>query len=245
MPVTQNKSGPYAPASALLDVVSRYRSRGLPVPVTGEVLARAGISESLIPRTLQALQTLDLINEDGHPTQTLDSLRLAPEAEFSDRLADWLRAAYADVFTFVDPSKDDSTRIRDAFRSYQPIGQQDRMVSLFQGLCAAAGLMPEKTAKPSPNRPTAVRPRLRLSEAAARRATTSSRSPASHSQHQNGGSVGPTALPAPIAGLLASLPPEGQGWTTERRDKFLAAFGMVIDFCFPVVAGPEPDDEAA
>jgi Family of unknown function (DUF5343) len=134
VPVTAAKPTPYAPATAILDLVHRYRSRGLSTPVNTEVLARAGISNSLIPRTLQALQTLDLINQDGTPTQTFEGLRLAPEAEYRARMAAWLRSAYADIFTFADPTKDDASQIRDAFRNYQPIGQQDRMVTLFNGL---------------------------------------------------------------------------------------------------------------
>ena len=56
-------------------------------------------------------------------------------------MADWLKSAYSDVFAYVDLSKDDETQIRDAFRSYTPFGQQERMVMLFKELCIAAGLI--------------------------------------------------------------------------------------------------------
>ncbi|MGC1780045.1 MAG: DUF5343 domain-containing protein [Xanthobacteraceae bacterium] len=241
MPVTAAKPAPYATAGSLLDLLVRNRDRGLPSPVTAEVLGRAGIPDSLIPRTLQALQTLDLIDKDGAPTQTLEGLRLAPEAEYRDRLAAWLKAAYADIFAFVDPMKDDATRIRDAFRSYEPRGQQDRMVSLFQGLCAAAGLMPEKIKVPTPgtpprapSRPTPKPPTRQPVRITARTRDHSSRHDA--------------ALPAPLTGLLASLPPDGEGWSQDRRDRFFAAFGTVLDLCFPVAspadAQPEEDETA-
>jgi hypothetical protein len=42
------------------------------------------------------------------------------------------------------------------------------------------------------------------------------------------------SLPAPIAGLLQSLPPDGQGWTQQERDKFMATFGTVLDFCIRI-----------
>src|SRR5688572_6029743 len=119
MAVTPDRPGPYAPAKAVLDIMARYRSRGLPPPIDADVLGRVGIPYSLIPRTLQALQALDLIDETGKPTPTFEGLRLAPEAEYPQRLADWLKGAYADVFAFVDPAKDDPARIRDAFRNYQ------------------------------------------------------------------------------------------------------------------------------
>jgi len=34
---------------------------------------------------------------------------------------------------------------------------------------------------------------------------------------------------------LESLPPQGEGWTKEARDKFMATFGTVLDYCFPFV----------
>ena len=49
-----------ATARAILDLIERYRERGLTSPINADVLARAGIPTSLIPRTVQALQTLDL-----------------------------------------------------------------------------------------------------------------------------------------------------------------------------------------
>lgn len=226
MAVTADKPTPYAPTRTILDLIERHRSRGLPAPVTAEVLARAGIPESLIPRTLQALPILDLIDESGNPTPTFESIRLAPEAEYKKRLEDWLKGAYADVFSFVDPTKDDETRIRDAFRGYQPVGQQARMVTLFQGLCAAAGLLPEKAAQTraqastrSNPRPVSPRVQRNIASLGGKRVTAPTQS----------------GLPAPLAGLLSSLPPEGRGWTEERRKKFLETFGTVLDFCFPVV----------
>ncbi len=220
MPVTQAASGPYAPASAVLDIVTRYRSRGLPTPINGEVLARIGISESLIPRTLQALQSLDLIDKDGAPTQTLEGLQRAPEAEYRDRMAEWVRRAYADVFLIVDPTKDSGSSIRDAFRGYQPLGQQDRMVSLFQGLCKAAGLVAEKSAQAAKSVTFTPRQRTVAKRIIAERFKDAPRHPSS--------------IPAPLAGLLQSLPAQGDSWTKDERAKFLATFTPVLDFCFPI-----------
>jgi hypothetical protein len=144
MPVTSDKPAPYAPSSSIIDLIERYRNRGLPSPVTLDVLLRAGVSQSLVSRTLYGLQVLDLIDEQGAPTKTFEGIRLAPEAEYKQRLSEWLQSAYADVLKFVDPAVDDETKVRDAFRSYQPIGQQSRMVSLFLGLLTAAGMSAEK-----------------------------------------------------------------------------------------------------
>src|SRR5690606_10968084 len=130
---------PYTSPKAVTDVIERYRNRGLPSPIDGDVLLRASVvSESLIPRTLQSLEVLDLIDAEGKPTANLEGLRLASEAEYKSRMAEWLKNTYSDVFSFVDPSSDGEVAIRDAFRGYKPVGQQERMVTLFIGLCAVA-----------------------------------------------------------------------------------------------------------
>lgn len=232
MPVTQDRPAPYAPASAVLDLIARYRTRGLPQPINADVLGRAGVSPSLTPRTLYALQVLDLIDEAGEPTALFDGLRRAPESEFKQQLADWLRTAYADVFAFVDLETDDDTRIRDAFRSYNPIGQQGRMVTLFQGLCTAAGLRPPKDtqapATASPRRPS---PRRSAPPLASRKSVAGARPTSA------------TDLPPALSGLLTSLP--SRGWSKTDRDKFLQTFAAVVDFCYPLIEDDEhPNDES-
>src|SRR5687768_1056094 len=126
MPIQPNGVCPYAPGGTILSVIERARDRGLPNPVTKEVLMRAGVTESLAPRALQALVLLELTNEEGAWTNNMETLRRCPEAEFPERLAAIIRAVYADVFQYIDPATDEPTTIRDAFRAYTPHGQQDR-----------------------------------------------------------------------------------------------------------------------
>jgi hypothetical protein len=227
MAVTPDRPGPYATTSAIIDIIARYRNRGLPFPVNTEVLARAGISESLIPRTLQSLKTLDLINEIGNPTDTLEGIRLVPEAEYKKRLEDWLKGTYADIFAFVDPTKDGSIRIRDAFRGYHPVGQQDRMVALFEGLCTEAGLIEQKSSGPSTT--ATSRPKAPLHPRAKRNLDTI------FSADKRTTKTNPSEIPAPVAGLLSGLPAQGDGWTVDERKKFMTTFEAVLDFCFPIV----------
>lgn len=231
MPVTKDTSGPYAPASAILDLIARNRTKGLPAKVDGEVLGKFGVSDSLIPRTLQALQTLDLIDESGKPSQVMEGLRLAPEAEYKQRLGEWLKQTYADALQYVDPATDDETRIRDAFRSYNPFGQQDRMVSLFMGLFRAAGIGPEKA--PSPRKAGTATP-LKKPRLVSK--------PAVKDNQGNGGTARqlelPAGLPPAMAGLIASLPAAGAGWTKTKRDQFVQMFGAVLDFTYPI----QPED---
>lgn len=225
MAVTQENPAPYAPASVILDLIDRCRNRGLPSPVDSEVLSRVGVSDSLIPRTLQALRALELISDEGKHTETFESIRKAPEPQYKERLSEWLKGVYADVFSYVDPAEDDETAIRDAFRSYNPVGQQPRMVTLFIGLRAAAGLTPEKTTQVRP--PRAPRQQNRPRQTGARQNSSSAR--------ESAGQKTPPGLPPPIAGLLASLPLDGRGWTKIDRDKFVNLFGATLDYCIPVV----------
>jgi hypothetical protein len=148
-----------------------------------------------------------------------------------------LKGAYAEVFAFVDPAKDDDIKIRDAFRSYNPAGQQERMVTLFQGLCAAAGLIPEKAA-PARQRAPASRtataaPRQTVAQMVRRAAV-----PIKPLPPRNNGS-----LPPALAGLLESLPDTNIGWTAADRDKFVTTFKAVLDFCIPVVARLKPEND--
>lgn len=225
MAVTQNSPAPYAPASAILSIIEKYRNRGLPSPIDAGVLERAGVSTSLVPRTLQALQALELISDDGRPTQVAEGIRVAPESEYKARLAAWLTDVYADALAFVDPATATETDIRDAFRKYTPHGQQDRMVSLFTGLFTAAGVMPERERRPVP-RTKAVPPKQRL--------TFTTVKPRDRGQGGGGGSGHTSGLPPALAGLLQSLPANGQDWTQEARDKFYTTFGAVLDFCIPI-----------
>lgn len=231
MAVTANSPAPYAPAAAILDIIDRYRNRGLQKPFTPEVLGRAGITDSLIARVLYALRALDLNDEAGNPTETLEELARCPEAEFKPKLAAWIRAAYADVFAFIDAG-DSEEAIRDAFRNYNPRGQQPRMVTLFIGLCRAAGLRSDDKESEPRRRIVARRPTTGQF-LAAKRQPVRTRTP-------DPAPIAGAHLPPVLAGLLASLPEQSKGWTKDARSSFLKTFEAVLDFCYPV---REPEEE--
>jgi hypothetical protein len=224
--------------------VEKHRNRGLPAPIDAGVLERAGVSPSLIPRTLQALHILDLLTENGAPSDVLEGLRLAPEAEYKKRMGDWLAEAYHDALQFVDPATATETDIRDAFRKYVPTGQQDRMVSLFIGLFTAAGVMPPRQREPAPRKAGGFSaPKMQVLAKA--RAKPTGLAKRAKSYGGGGGTVVVqeqlTGLPPALDGLLRSLPANGR-WTQEQRDKFYTAFGTILDFCFTI---GEPEPEAA
>jgi len=163
-----------------------------------------------------------------------EGIRKAPEADYKQRLVQWLNGAYADVLNFIDPAIADEVAVRDAFRNYIPVGQQPRMVSLFIALYAAAGVGPEKVAQQRPPRSPQTRARPISKSGAGSRSTSHIKPTTTH--NANG-------VPEPLVGLLSRLPPE-RGWTQADRDKFLNTFGTVLDFCFPIVTQGELDAEA-
>lgn len=233
MTVRPDEPAPYAPTSAVLDIIDRFRNKGLTTPIDAEVLARVGVSESLIPRTLKSLQQLDLVAEDGRPTPQLEGLRKASTEEFKPRLAEVVKAVYADVFQFADPATDDETRVTDAFRVYRPVSMRPRMISLFMGLCEAAGIIPEggrkQNAAKSPRAPAKPRMEKRRASFAA----------SANVRKMDGGGL----IPPPLMGLLASLPDEATGWTQSHRDSFLKTFTAVLDYVVPIRENAGPDGE--
>jgi len=236
MAVVSSGPAPYSPTSPVLAIVQGYRSRGWSPPFNLDLVQKAGVTASLAPRVLQSLRLLDLIDGDGNPTPAFEGLRRVPQSDFQTALAAIIKTAYAEVFQFVDPATETDERIRDQFRSYEPLGQLNRMVSLFLGLCVEAGL---RTADASKSQPAA-----RKSAAGGRRTTLSS-----HDKIKRGlvrlasGTTRPyerenelalSNLPPALAGLLASLPKPGDSWTREARDRFVSIFPGTLDFCYPV-----------
>lgn len=109
---------------------------------------RLGYPESYANRTLRSLRMLDLITDDGAPTDALKELQRASDEEFVSRLEQVVRTGYAEVFQAVDPATSSESQIETAFRFYSPQAQRDKMVALFMGLCDAAGILPPDKAPP-------------------------------------------------------------------------------------------------
>lgn len=238
MAVRSGGQAPYAPPQTVFQLIQAFRNRALPTPFTREVYERAGVPESLVTRTSQTFRLLDLVDESGNPTAEFEGLRRAGASEYPQRLEAIVRAAYADAFQFVDPAKDSAEKVRDVFRHYEPLGQLTRIVTLFLALCEAAAIIPEgsrkQVAKAAPARPAGAR-----KNGAPRGATNgpSTGGPAGTRMQHGGGQhvmVGANGPVSPaLVGLLGSIPP--QGWTQADRDKFMVAFGHVLDFTVPIV----------
>jgi hypothetical protein len=130
----------------------------------------------------------------------------------------------------VNPKEDSLDRIRDAFRSYQPRGQQDRMVTLFSGLCRYVGIMDDAPVRmPSPARP-------RQSVSKKPRPTRQAPADSSKNGVDNGAvrrTIHDDDLPPTLQGLTRELAVIGPTWSQERRNQFMQLLEAVIDFSYP------------
>jgi hypothetical protein len=235
MAIHAEGQAPYAPPSTVIEVIERYRTRGLAEPFTIDVLMRAGVPESLASRTLQALRLLDLVDDSGASTESLRLLARATTDEYKARMAEVVRAAYADVFAFADPAADSVERLEDAFRSYHPRGQRSRAVSLFLGLCSYAGIIdevPVRTSAPKvSSAPRAMKPR----SAATRQPIKQQARDIIETPQQTLAA----ALDPALAGVLKRLPVSADGWTRDQRSAFIHALTAVVDLLYPV-RDPQP-----
>ena len=234
MAVNSEQSAPYVAPGVFIPLLERNREKGLPNPLTPEQLQRLGVSDSLVPRTLQAFKTLDLIGEDGRHAELLENFRRAPEADYQTMMAEWLRGVYAHVLDVVDPANADDTAIRDAFRLYNPISMQPRMITLFTALFEAAGIRTVAPKAPPAKRASQATATVRVARPVVKPAPPRL-APRASGERTHG--VLPMRLegmhPA-LVGLLSSLPAPECGWTREERGRFMTAFDVVLDFAIPI-----------
>jgi hypothetical protein len=244
MSIEHNGNAPYAAPKNVLDVIERYRHRGLRTPFTLELMLQVGVPDGAAHRTLQALKLLDLIDDDGQPTEALEDLKRVSEAEYAPRFEEIVRAAYDTVFSVVDPATATPIAVRDAFRFYKPDSQQERMVTLFLALCEESSIVEHgpkrrgRTKKPVTAKPSAPR-REAASTVRAPTPTITPTPTVGHSPQRVG-------LHPILVGVLQELP-EASHWTVAKRDRWLAAVTSAVDLLYtvdePELAEVAPDGD--
>jgi len=221
-PIEENFS-PYAPVSAVLDVIKRYRERGMPDPITDEILTQVGIPTTMAGLTLRALLFLGLIDEGGNHTESFDLVRRALTEEYPKVLGEIIRKAYLPIFTIVDPAQDSDTAIVDAFRRYDPANQRQKMVRLFIGLCQEAKIIARTTKRLNiPNK----------SESSKQKRTEKN----NFSEKEDNQDSGELVIKKNdkgvdyrlISAVIQHLPQEGE-WTPEERKRWIEAMTASVD----------------
>jgi len=222
---------PYAPFKNVNGVITRYRDRGLPEPLTSADLERLGISGGMAPRTLRALRFLGLIDADGNRQEPFERLKRANTEEYPAQLAEVVRAAYLPIFQIVDPAQDSDTALADAFRRFEPSAQREKMIALFRGLAEEAEIIPKGKPKsreggrrPEPTPKPRPAPKVAASAGVAT---------ASGSAHD--ATVEAVGMPdyRLVQAVIQQLPREPR-WTTAKRDRWIAALTAAVDLVFEV-----------
>jgi hypothetical protein len=229
--MSDSNFAPYAPPENLERVFARVRSNGWPARLNQDYLLAVGLSEGNIPRVIAGLKFIGVIADDQTVTDLGTSIHLASEEEWPLVLQSALRTAYADVFRVVNP--EDATRraVRDAFRPMKPSGQQDRMVTMFLGLCVLAGipvLEPpyQRPGQGQPQKPgRSVTKRVKPEDRKVQSVTENFPRLTSPSAVRISG---PSSLHPSLAGIIQAVPELENSEDLERWiDSFRATFHMV------------------
>ncbi len=230
---TARQVAPYAPAKAVLEVVDRYRDRGLPDPLTQDGLVQVGIAQTMASRTLAALRFLALVDEGGNRLEAFERLRRASTEEYPGILAEVVQAAYLPIFTIVNPAEDGDIAVSDAFRRYEPANQREKMVALFHALCQASGIEPVKPRRRRVRAERADAPRQgrlpRTPTPPPSREDSAVSPEGDGATHEEPGSIDYRLITA----IIQQLPRDGR-WTKERRERWLSAMTSAVDLVLEV-----------
>lgn len=227
MDMAKNQDGdrfaPYCPPATLLQVLKAYRKRDVPDVIEKPLLVQLGVPQGLVNRTWQALDFLGLIEADGTTTKEFKALRYANDDDYPAAFRAILEKAYAQIFSVLDPATASEVQLNNAFHPYSPLGQRSRMVTLFLGLCAEAGIQ------------TAIAARSRSTQAESGKKTAPRRvGPAAALSRPTARKIGrPSSFAvgedAALVAWFQTRPDPKTVWPTESRERWVKTLMAIVD----------------
>lgn len=237
------ETAPYAPPQNVLGVLHYARRRKVPDVLDVSTVKSIGIPEGNASRTIATFRFLHLVDEDGLKQDTFERLARATDDEYPEQLAQVIREAYATIFTYWEPTEDDTVKLNNLFRQhYNPQAQKTRMVTLFLALCREAGIISgsQVESRPRARRATAPKEQGTKRTRGARSAESAEAEQVSLFRQ----AATPTAPSAVDAGeidgyyalCLETMKrlPTTHRWTAKQRAKWLQAIAANVDLLVEV-----------
>lgn len=137
---TESNRRPYGPYAHLEAFLERIRARNLPGVVDTDFLNLVQIPRDRQGLLREALEFLNLVDEEGAPTEVLKKYAGTTEEDAQGVLHEALRTAYASDFEQIDPTKDSQAEMRNWFQRYEPRSATAKMVIFYLGACRQAGI---------------------------------------------------------------------------------------------------------
>jgi hypothetical protein len=160
---------PYAAPENVLRVLEKVHKNGLRGKIDPDFLGQLGINEAMVNRVIRTMEFLGFTDpaDEGARTPLLDQYIVSSEDDARALLGEAIRKSYEVIFRAADPTQDDRSKVLVAFKVMRPEGQWTRMVTLFLGLCKAAGM---DVKDPPKDRPAASESKKARSERKAQKA---------------------------------------------------------------------------
>lgn len=225
---------PYMSFKTFLSFIGRLKSSTTP-PVIDKSLLN-NMSGSGRSQLMSALRFLRLIDSNA---SVQNGLRDLVEAYGTDTwtkvLYDTLREPYREIVEELDISAGTDAQLQKSFKDNANVegNMQINSIRFYLAFMNEAGV----PYSPHFGIRKVAHPQRKKVKKSVKSKKTSGKDGTQQSGDYNDSLEG---IPPALSGLLKGLPSESVGWTKNKRDQFIKTFGVVLDFCYPVIAVDPP-----